>query len=66
MSLHYDDLDGDFHKDYLSIQKDPDVSVCPIPSTYVGMCSPALGPAVLHYGADVAVHHFRICRGLTQ
>ncbi len=27
--------------------------VCPIPSTYVGMPSPALGPAVLCWGNDV-------------
>jgi hypothetical protein len=28
--------------------------VCPVPSTYIGMPSPALGPAVLHRGNDVA------------
>ncbi len=28
--------------------------VSPIPSTYIGMPSPALGPAVLHWGNDVA------------
>ncbi len=62
MSLqHYDDLSGDFHRDHLLIQMDPDVLLCPIPSTHVGMCSPALGPAVLCYGADVAVRHLRIC-----
>jgi hypothetical protein len=55
MSLHYDDLVGDFHRDYLLIRMDPDVPVCPIPNTYVGMCSPALGPAVLRYGNDVAI-----------
>ncbi len=66
MSLHYDDLGGDFHRDYLSIQMDPDVLVCPIPSTYVRTCSPALGPAVLQYGNDVAICHIRICQGLTQ
>jgi hypothetical protein len=66
MSLHYDDLGGDFRRDYLSIQMDPNVSVCPIPSMYIGMCSPALGPAVLRYGNDVAICHIKICRGLTQ
>ena len=66
MSLHYGDLGGDFHRDYLSIRMDPDVWVCPIPSTYVGTCSPTLGPAVLGYGNDVAIRHIRICRGLTQ
>jgi hypothetical protein len=66
MSLHYDDLGEDFHRDYLSIQMDPDILVCLIPSMYVGMCSPALGPAVLPYGADVAVRHLRICQVLTQ
>ncbi len=29
-------------------------SVCPIPSTYIGMPSPAWGPAVLYWGDDVA------------
>jgi len=29
--------------------------VCPIPSTYVEMHSPVLGPAVLRYGDDVAM-----------
>jgi hypothetical protein len=53
-------------RDYLSIQMDPGVLVCPIPSTYVGTCSPALGPAVLRYGNDVVIHHIRICRGLTE
>ena len=66
MSLHYDDLGGDFHRDYLSIQMDPDVLVCLIPSRYVGMCSPALGPAVLRYGNDVASYHVKICQGLTH
>ncbi len=28
--------------------------VCPIPSTYVGMPSPELGPAVLRWGNDMA------------
>ncbi len=27
--------------------------VCPIPSTYIGMLSPASGPEVLHWGDDV-------------
>jgi len=39
-----DALGGDFHREYLSIRLDPDVSVCLIPSTYVEMCSPASGP----------------------
>ncbi len=33
---------------------DSDVLVCLIPSSYVGVHSPALGPAVLRQGADVA------------
>ena len=39
------------------IRVDSDVLVCPIPGTYIGTCSPALGPAVtavLQYGNDVA------------
>jgi len=31
------------------------VLVCPIPSTYVEMHSPVLGPAVLRCGNDVAM-----------
>ncbi len=31
---------------------DPDVLVCPIPSTYVETCSPALRPAVLRCGGQ--------------
>ena len=61
-----DALGGDFHREYLSIRLDPDVLVCPIPSTYVEMCSPVLGPAVLRCGNDVASRHLRICQGLTQ
>ncbi len=60
------DLGGDFHREYLSIRLDPDVLVCPIPSTYVETCSPVLGPADLRCGNDVASRHLRICRGLTQ
>ena len=41
------EISRDFHREYLLILLDPDVVVCPIPSTYVGMCSPVLGPAVL-------------------
>jgi hypothetical protein len=48
-------LGGDFHREYLSIRLDPDVLVCPIPSTYVEMHSPVLGPAVLRCGSDVAM-----------
>ena len=50
-----DALGGDFHREYLSIRLDPDVLVCPIPSTYVEMHSPVLEPAVLRYGDDVAM-----------
>ena len=41
------EISRDFHREYLLIRLDPDVVVCPIPSTYVGMYSPVLGPAVL-------------------
>ena len=49
------EISRDFHREYLLIQLDPDVVVCPIPSTYVEMHSPVLGPAVLRYGDDVAM-----------
>ncbi len=35
IAMEDDALGGDFHREYLSIRLDPDVLVCPIPSTYV-------------------------------
>ena len=49
------EISRDFHREYLLIRLDPDVVVCPIPSTYVEMHSPVLGPAVLRCGNDVAM-----------
>ncbi len=45
---------------------DPDVLVCLIPSTYLGMHCPTLGPVVLHWGKDVMNNRISICQGLTQ
>jgi hypothetical protein len=50
-----DDLRGDFHRDDLLNLGDLICLVCLILDTYVGMISPALGSAVLHWGADVAL-----------
>ncbi len=46
--------------------KNSEVLVCLIPSTCIGMHSPASGAAVLLWGADMAVCQFSICQGLTQ
>ncbi len=55
-----------FHGEYLLVLCILMWIICLIPSTYIGRHSPASGPAVLQWGADVAVCHLSICQGLTQ
>jgi hypothetical protein len=52
-----DDYGRDFHRDHLPKLGDLTCLVCLIPDMYVEMQTPVLGPAVLHWGADVATDH---------
>ena len=52
--------------DFYRSSRNSEVVVCLIPAMYVGMHSPILGPAVLHWDTEVANCQLSILLVLTQ